>query len=182
MSQPGTTALQEGLAHILGSPRDDGTVEMIVRRPTVNARDVVTSARIEPGLGLEGDSWGSRPHPSPVAEITLMNARCVALLAGDVDRWPLAGDQLYVDLDLGLENLPAGSRLRIGTVLLEVSDEPHTGCSKFSARFGEEALAFVNSDAGKASRLRGMNCRVIEGGSVGVGDRVTKEDASGEQG
>jgi MOSC domain-containing protein YiiM len=140
----------------------------------VDAREIVTSARIEPGLGLDGDSWRSRPHPSSEAEITLMNARCVALLAGDVDRWPLAGDQLYVDLDLSVTNLPAGSQLRIGTVLLEVSARPHTGCSKFSARFGDEALAFVNSDVGKAMRLRGMNCRVVEGGLVRAGDRVTK--------
>ena len=174
MSQPDTAALREGVAHIAGSPPDDGTVEMIVRRPTVDEREVVVSARIEPGRGLEGDSWGSRPHPSSDAEITLMNARCVALLAGDVDRWPLAGDQLYVDMDLGVVNLPAGSRLRVGTALLEVSDKPHTGCSKFSARFGDEALAFVNSDEGKAMRLRGMNCRVIEAGVVRAGDRLTK--------
>ncbi len=174
MSQLGTGELQEGLAHIAGSPRDDGTVEMIVRRPTVDSREVVAEARVMPGSGLEGDSWGSRPHPSSEAEITLMNARCVALLAGDVDRWPLAGDQLYVDMDLSLANLPAGSRLTVGTVLLEVSGTPHTGCSKFSARYGAEALAFVNSDEGKAMRLRGMNCRVVEGGVVRAGDPVTK--------
>jgi MOSC domain-containing protein YiiM len=175
MTQIGTAALHEGLAHIAASPHDDGTIEMIVRRPAVDAREVTSSAQVRPGLGLEGDSWGSRPHPSSDAEITLMNARCVALLAGDVDRWPLAGDQLYVDMDLGLQNLPAGSRLRVGTVLLEVSDKPHTGCSKFSARFGDDALAFVNSDDGKALRLRGMNCRVVEVGTVRTGDRVTKE-------
>ena len=175
MSQRVTAELQEGLPRIAGSPRDDGTVEMIVRRPTVDGREVVASAQVDPGLGLEGDSWRSRPHPSSDAEITLMNARCVALLAGDVDRWPLAGDQLYVDMDLSMGNLPAGSRLRVGTVLLEVSDKPHTGCSKFSARFGEEALAFVNSDEGRGLRLRGMNCRVIEGGVVRAGDRLTKE-------
>ena len=171
---PPTAELQEGLAHIAGSPRDDGTVEMIVRRPTVDVREVVVSARIESGLGLEGDSWGSRPHPSSDAEITIMNARCVALLAGDEDRWPLAGDQLYVDMDISIVNLPADSRLRVGTALLEVSDKPHTGCSKFSARFGDEALAFVNSDEGKAMRLRGMNCRVVQGGLVRTGDRITK--------
>jgi MOSC domain-containing protein YiiM len=174
MNHLDTAALQEGLPHIAASPPDDGTVEMIVRRPTVDAREVVVSARVAPGLGLEGDSWGSRPHPSSDAEITLMNARCVALLAGDVDRWPLAGDQLYVDMDLSVVNLPDDSRLRVGTVLLEVSATPHTGCSKFSARFGDEALAFVNSEVGKAMRLRGMNCRVIEGGLVRTGDRLTK--------
>ena len=175
MSQTGAAALQDGLAHIAGSPRKEGKVELIVCRPTVDGREVVASARVEPGLGLEGDSWRSRPHPSSDAEITLMNARCVAILAGDVDRWPLAGDQLYVDMDLSLANLPAGSRLRAGAVLLEVSDKPHTGCSKFSARFGEEALAFVNSAEGKAMRLRGMNCRVIEGGVVRAGDPIAKE-------
>ena len=175
MSQPGADALQEGLDHIVRSPRDDGTVELIVRRPSVDEREVVTLAQVEPGRGLDGDSWSSRPHPSSDAEITLMNARCVALLAGDVDRWPLAGDQLYVDMDLSLDNLPAGARLRAGTVLLEVSEKPHTGCSKFSARFGEDALEFVNSYEGKAMRLRGMNCRIIEGGVVRTGDRITKE-------
>lgn len=174
MDQRETAASSERISHIAGSPRDDGTVEMIVRRPTVDEREVVMSARVEPGRGLDGDSWSSRPHPSSDAEITLMNARCVALFAGDADRWPLAGDQLYVDLDLSVVNLPAGSRLRVGTVLLEVSDKPHTGCTKFSARFGEEALAFVNSDEGKAMRLRGMNCRVIEAGVVRAGDRLTK--------
>ena len=175
MNHLDAAALQEGLPHIAASPSDDGTLEMIVRRPTVDGREVVARVRIEPGLGLEGDSWGSRPHPSSDAEITIMNARCVALLAGGVDRWPLAGDQLYVDMDLSAVNLPAGSRLRVGTVLLEVSDKPHTGCSKFSARFGDEALAFVNSEAGKTMRLRGMNCRVIEGGGVRAGDRLSKE-------
>ena len=169
------TELQEGLAQIAGSPLDGGSVEMIVRRPTVDEREVVTEARIQPGLGLVGDSWRTRPHPSSEAEITLMNSRCVALLAGDVDHWPLAGDQLYVDFDLGEQNLPAGTRLRLGSVLLEVSAKPHTGCSKFSTRFGAESLGFVNSTDGRAMRLRGLNARVVEGGIVRTGDLVTKE-------
>jgi MOSC domain-containing protein YiiM len=175
VSELDTAALLEGLPHILGSPRDEGTVEMVVRRPMVDEREVVTEAQIQPGDGLVGDSWGSRPHPSSEAEITLINARCVALLAGDVDRWALAGDQIYVDLDLGQQNLPAGARLRLGSVLLEVSAKPHTGCSKFSSRFGSEALAFVNSDEGRAMRLRGLNARVVDGGTVRRGDLVTKE-------
>jgi MOSC domain-containing protein YiiM len=174
MSQPGTAALQEGLAHILGSPRDEGTVELIVRRPTVDAREVVTSAQVELGLGLEGDSWGSRPHPSSDAEITLMNARCVALLAGDVDRWPLAGDQLYVDLDLSAGNLPPGTRLAIGTAVIEVTAEPHTGCSKFVERFGADAMQFVNSSERRDLHLRGINARVVRPGVLRVGDTVRK--------
>ncbi len=170
----GRERLQEGLAYILGSPRDEGRLEMVVRRPAEGEREVVAEARIEPGQGLVGDSWSTRAKVSPDAEITLMNARCIALLAGDADRWPLAGDQLYVDMDLSEENLPPGSRLRIGTVLLEASAKPHRGCPKFSARFGTEALVFVSSEAGRAARLRGLNARVVEGGAVIVGDVVTK--------
>jgi hypothetical protein len=170
----GVDELRAGLAHILGSPRDEGSVEMVVRRPVEDEREVVTEARIEPGRGVAGDRWVSEPTPSPEAEVTLMNARCVALLAGDVERWPLAGDQLYVDMDLSEENLPAGSRLRIGSAILEVSAKPHRGCSKFSSRFGADALRFVNSEEGRAARLRGLNARVVEGGVVRTGDAVTK--------
>jgi hypothetical protein len=174
MSVLGIDELQEGLTHILGSPRDGGRLEMVVRRPVEDEREIVSEARIEPGLGVVGDRWVSEPKPSPEAEVTLMNARCIALLAGDVDRWPLAGDQLYVDLDLGQENLPPGSRLRIGDVVLEVSAKPHTGCAKFSSRFGPEALRFVNSVEGRAARLRGLNARVVDGGTVHPGDTVSK--------
>lgn len=170
----GLDELQERLAHILGSPRDEGRLEMVVRRPAEDEREVVAEALIEPGHGVVGDSWSSRQRPNPEAEVTLMNARCIALLAGDVDRWQLAGDQLFVDMDLSETNLPPGSRLRIGSALLEASAKPHTGCSKFSARFGLEALRFVNSAEGRAARLRGLNARVVEGGSVSVGDRVAK--------
>jgi len=168
-------ALREGLAVIRQAPADDGTVELIVRRPAVDAREVVASATIEPGRGLVGDRWADGRNPSLHAEVTLMSARAIDLLsAGDRGRWPLAGDQLYVDLDLGEAGLPAGARLRIGTALLELSARPHTGCRKFAARFGDEALAFVNSDEGRSLRLRGANCRVVEGGVVRTGDRVTK--------
>lgn len=166
--------LRRGFAHILGSPRDEGRLEMVVRRPAEDEREVVTESRIEPGHGVVGDSWGTRLRPDPKAEVTLMNARCVALLAGDVSRWPLAGDQLYVDLNLSEANLPAGRRLQIGSVVLEVSAKPHRGCAKFSSRFGADALHFVNSEEGRAARLRGLNARVVEGGSVRVGDAVTK--------
>jgi hypothetical protein len=165
--------LEAGLDRILGSPPDAGRVEMVVWRPAEDEREVVAEARIEPGAGLVGDSWSARGD-SREAEVTLMNARCVALLAGDIDRWSLAGDQLYVDLDLSERNLPAGSRLRVGEVVLEVSAKPHRGCSKFAARFGADALRFVNSAVGRAARLRGLNARVIEGGVVRSGDVATK--------
>ncbi|HWC70727.1 MAG TPA: MOSC domain-containing protein [Actinomycetota bacterium] len=172
MSDTRVDELHRGLEHVLGSPHDEGKLEMIARRPVEDEREVLTEASIEPGAGLVGDSWRARGD-SPEAEVTVMNARCIALLSGSVDRWALAGDQLYVDLELGEENLPPGARLRIGEAMLEVSRRPHRGCSKFSARFGPEALAFVNSEQGRAHRLRGLNARVVQGGTVRVGDTVS---------
>jgi hypothetical protein len=167
--------LETGLEFIEASPRDLGTVELIVRRPREDAREVLMSAEIQPGSGLIGDDWVLEGDRAPHAEITVMNARSIALLAGDVDRWPLAGDQLYVDFDLSEEHLPAGSRIRVGSVLLEVSAKPHTGCKKFSARFGIDGLAFVSTERGRALRLRGMNTKVLEGGTVTTGDAVVAD-------
>ena len=103
-----------------------------------------------------------------------MNARTVALVAGDRERWPLAGDQLYVDLDLSPENLPPGARLEVGTAVVEISDVPHTGCAKFTERFGSAAIRFVNGSSGRAHRLRGVNARVVQNGVVRPGDPIRK--------
>ena len=174
-------ALEAGLDEIRQAPRDNGLVELIVCRPAENERTVLAEATVDPTDGVQGDTWrvrGSTSMPdgscNPARQITVMNARAAALVAGDLDRWPLAGDQLYVDLDLSGENLPAGSRLAVGTAVLEVSDQPHLGCKKFEARFGRDALRFVNSVAGRALNLRGINCRVVTAGTVRVGDVVRK--------
>jgi MOSC domain-containing protein YiiM len=103
-----------------------------------------------------------------------MNARTAAAIAGDRERWPLAGDQIYVDLDLSLSNLPAGSRVQIGSAVIEFSEAPHTGCAKFSGRFAVDALKFVNSRIGRELRLRGANCRVVTAGTVRPGDTIRK--------
>jgi MOSC domain-containing protein YiiM len=154
---------------------------MIVRRPDVGEREVLEEAELNPGSGLVGDNWSTRGTPRPPddrldpdRQLTLMNARVVELLAGKQDRWALAGDQLYVDLDLSVENLPAGTRLKIGSAVIEVTTPPHTGCAKFAERFGMDAARFVNSDLGRRLRLRGLNARVVEPGEVLRGDAVTK--------
>lgn len=173
--------LRAGLQTIKDSPRDGGVVELIVIRPEENQRTVLTEAVLSAQRGVEGDAWANHPWkslpnglPEPNIQVTLMNSRCIELLAQGKDRWPLAGDQLYVDLDLSEENLPVGQRLSIGTALLEITEERHTGCAKFSARFGPAALAFVNSPTGMALHLRGIYARVVQDGSVNVGDRITK--------
>jgi MOSC domain-containing protein YiiM len=166
--------LRAGLDHVRESPHDDGTVEMIVRRPRLDERELLAEGQLDPLQGLVGDYWHSRDAARPDRQITLMNARLTALVARQKERWALAGDQLYVDFDLSVENLPPGTRLAVGGAVLEVSAAPHTGCDKFMARFGRDAVLFVNSPEGKALRLRGLNARVVQPGVVRTGDPVRK--------
>jgi MOSC domain-containing protein YiiM len=180
MSAHATPAeLEAGLDTVREAPTDRGTLELVVVRPEVGEREVRDEATLDLDDGVVGDRWrnagrsGGRPA-NVNAQVTLMSARAAALVAGDRERWPLAGDQLYVDLDLSGENLAPGTRLRIGSAILEVTDEPHTGCKKFTERFGLDAMVFVNSPEGRALNLRGINTRVVEAGTVRVGDDVTK--------
>jgi hypothetical protein len=168
--------LEAGLAHVEAAPRAEGPVRLVVRRPGRGTREVIPEAELDVGRGLVGDDWINRPGvksdvPSPYAQITVMNARYTELIAGpEPDDWALAGDQLYVDLDLSHENLPAGTRLQIGAAVLEVSEEPHMGCVQFSGRFGSEALKLANSARGRELRLRGLNAVVLQSGTVRRGD------------
>ena len=176
-----TEQLEAALDHLRQTPKDDGVVELIVRRPEVDQREVLDEAELDVIVGLVGDNWkvrGSKRTPDgsahPEMQINIMNSRVTALVAQERERWPLAGDQLYIDMDLGRENLPAGSRIAVGSAVLEVSPLPHTGCKKFVARFGTEAMEFVNSELGKILCLRGINARVIQGGTVKVGQTAKK--------
>jgi hypothetical protein len=173
--------LMAGLGQIRDSPADRGRVVLVVSRPAVNQRELPAEAVLDQASGLAGDNWLARGSKStedgsadPERQITVMNARVAELVAGGTERMPLAGDQLYVDLDLSLANLPAGSLLAVGQAVLRVSDAPHLGCAKFVERFGAEAMRFVNSRLGRQLRLRGMNARVVVPGIVRPGDLATK--------
>lgn len=173
--------LERGLEHIRQSPKEDGVLEMIVRRPGVDAREVLGEGSLNLTDGLIGDRWKLRHNSKSPAkpedyatQLTLMNSRVIALLAQSRERWPLAGDQLFVDFDLSAFNLPPGDRVAIGDAVIEVTAEPHTGCSKFKARFGADALKFVNSAVGRELNLRGVNAKVIQPGVIRVGDRLRK--------
>lgn len=173
--------LAEGLHEIQNSPATNGVLRAIVIRPEKEQRLSLTSCELSVEGGAHGDNWAKgcwlslpdgRPHPD--AQLTLMNSRCIDLIARDTNRWPLAGDNLFVDLDLSRKNLSPGDRLQIGPVILEITPQAHNGCAKFARRFGPAALAFVNSPEGKAQRLRGIYARVVQPGTVNVGDVIKK--------
>ena len=176
-----TAELEAGLDSIRSAPKDMGELALIVCRPQDDEREVLEEATLDLSNGLVGDNWksrGSRRTPDgsahPDMQLNVMNARVISLIAQEKQNWSLAGDQLYLDLDLSAENLPAGSRLAIGSAVIEVTPPPHTGCHKFVARFGLEAMQFVNSELGRELRLRGLNAKVVTPGTIRVGDVATK--------
>jgi hypothetical protein len=175
------TELESGLPEIRKSPLDKGSVQLIVRRPEVNEREELEQAFLNTRDGVEGDNWKVKPsssmpngEPHPAKQLTMMNSRAIAWISQAKDRWKLAGDQLYVDLNLGYDNLPPGTRLAIGEAIVEVSEPPHRGCKKFSERFGQDAMRFVNSEAGRELNLRGINAVVVKDGMVKLGDTLSK--------
>jgi len=173
--------LNQGMAEILRSPQDRGVLRAIVIRPETDARSALPQCELSPEGGVHGDNWAKgcwlslpdgRPHPD--VQVTLMNARAIALIAQDEARWPLSGDNLIVDLDLSADNLPPGTRLSVGSALLEITAVPYKGCKKFAERYGVDATRFVNSRDGLRLHLRGIYARIVERGMVAVGDAVEK--------
>ena len=173
--------LEAGLENIRQSPTNTGVLELIVRRPQIEAREVLKVGELDLVEGLVGDNWKTRGSSQtadgtahPDMQLNIMNARVIALLAQEKERWSLAGDQLYMDLDLSEGNVPPGTRLSLGDAVIEVTDQPHTGCKKFASRFGLDALKFISSSVGKQLQLRGINAKVIRSGAIRIGDTVKK--------
>lgn len=173
--------IEAEMQHVLASPKNNGTLELIVRRPSVNEREVIDKGMLDIEQGLIGDNWLSRGSSRtdnglghPEMQLNVMNSRIAELVAGGRERMKLAGDQLFVDLDLSGENLPPGTRLAIGSAVIEVTAIPHLGCRKFVERFGLEAMKFVNSELGRKHNLRGINAKVVFSGNIRVGDTVAK--------
>ena len=170
-----TAELEAGLAEVRRSPADAGVVELVVARPEVGVRDVLEEGTLDLEKGLVGDNWGVRHETAEYdRQLNVINARLSRLVAIEPERRPLAGDQLHVDLDLSTGNLPPGTRLALGSAVIEVSETPHTGCSKFVERFGRDAMRFVNSPLGRELRLRGMCARVVVAGTVRPGDPIRR--------
>ena len=173
--------LEAGLNDVIDSPKDRGKLEMIVRRPSTGEREILEEGMLDLNEGLVGDNWKTRKSsgnpdapPNPETQITLINSRLIALIAGKRDRWHLCGDQLFVDLDLSLANLLPGTRLELGSAVLEITAHPHTGCKKFVERFGPDALQFTNNPRGRELNLRGVHAKIIRPGSVKVGNIAEK--------
>lgn len=176
-----TTDLEAGLDDIKSSPKVETVLDMIVSRPEEDGREIMTLADLDISVGLVGDTWQDRPSARsgdgkahPDMQITIMNSRVAQLVAQAKERWPLSGDQLFADIDLSAANMPPGTRIAVGSAVLEATDQPHTGCKKFSARFGADALKFISSPVGKELQLRGINCKVVQNGEIKPGDVVKK--------
>jgi hypothetical protein len=176
-----TAELEAGVETIRQSPKDHGVIDLIVRRPQSGDRDILAEGHLDLAEGLVGDNWRTRGSSTtadgqahPEMQLNIMNSRAIAMIAQDKDRWQLAGDQLFIDMDISVENLPPGTRLALGTAIIEVTPVPHTGCKKFVARFGLDAMQFVNSPVGKPLRLRGLNAKVVQPGVIRVGDTIKK--------
>lgn len=174
--------LNTTIDYITKSPKEKGILKMIVARPAIDQRKILTDGLISKAEGLVGDNWKIKKSfsppgpPHPEKQITLMNARCIEMLATQEDEWPLAGDQLFVDFDLSESNLKPGDILKIGsTVELKVSALPHNGCKKFAERFGTDAVKFVNSKHGKSLHFRGINASVTQEGTIKKGDIISKK-------
>ncbi|MEM8884270.1 MAG: MOSC domain-containing protein [Planctomycetota bacterium] len=181
MTHPSRSDLDAGLDHVRASPSESGTLELIVRRPAEDARETLEEGRLDLDTGLVGDNWATRgsrrtedgsSHPD--MQLNVMNARAAELIAGSKERWGLAGDQLYIDFNLSEDNVPPGTQLAIGDAIIEVTDQPHTGCKKFVERFGMPAMEWISNPVGKALHLRGVNARVVQPGAIRSGDSVRR--------
>lgn len=181
MKAKDTEALQNGYDHIKKSPSDQGLLELIVIRPEEDQRLELEAGMLDETKGLIGDNWEARGSSKtddgsahPEMQINIMNSRVIDLITGEKSDWKMAGDQLFVDFNLNKDNVPPGTRLSVGEAVLEVTPMPHTGCEKFSKRFGIEALKFISTPEGRQWQLRGINARVVQGGAIKTGNIISK--------
>lgn len=181
MKQLDINELEAGLEVIRQSPKDGGMLDLIVCCSQNGKLEEFDQAALDPVMGLVGDDRQQRRNHTalddkthPDRQLSIMNSRVIALIADHPERWKLCDDQLYFDMDLSVDNLPAGTQLSIGSAIIEVTSVSHRGGEKFAANFGVDAMHFVDSELGKQLNLRGINAKVVKPGTICVGDSATK--------
>lgn len=163
--------LEAGFDGLRPPPGERGGLTAIARRSRDGSRELPVTAELSVADGLVGDAWSRRPPRDPNAQLTVMR-QDIALLIANGQPLSLFGDNLFVDFDISGAHLPAGTRLRLGECLVEVTPEPHNGCRKFRDRFGQDALRFTALRRIRPHNARGIHWRVIEGGIIRIGDSI----------
>jgi hypothetical protein len=166
------------------APRDSGRIVQLCVRPDVNKRAFPEVLELCPRRGAIGDRWEWRTwmhlpdgSPDPRVQLALMDHRILAFLQDLTGCSHHPGDTCLLDLDLHADRLPAGSRLQIGSAVLEISDVENDACGKFATHYGAEVFSWIRAPANRARRLRGAFARVVQGGLVRNGDLGTIQSA-----
>ncbi|MFT5632095.1 MAG: hypothetical protein ACI9HB_003282 [Gammaproteobacteria bacterium] len=172
---------EDALSTILAAPKSGAIVEQLCLRPGFSERSFPELLELTVAGGIIGERWTKAPWltlsdgtPDPRIQVSILSKRVMDLCWRDRENTHHPGDTMIVDMDLGVENLPNGTRLGIGSAVVEVSDKFNTACIKWQGRYGAESLRWLNLRKNRDYRLRGILCRIVQDGVVRLGDELAR--------